>query len=99
MVTLITSMGRSLRVTADHPVILHTPTGFDIVPALEVGPGDHLMALTELPAVEAPTSLNLIDLLHGICARSRRTCRPKIDPTEQYAKRAACSRRRCALST
>jgi len=63
MVRLTTSMGRSLKVTADHPVVLRGETGFEIVPAVAVAPGDQLMALCELPAVEAPAELNLIDLL------------------------------------
>ncbi|MEP7286499.1 MAG: nucleotide sugar dehydrogenase [Chloroflexota bacterium] len=65
MVNIVTSMGRSLRVTADHPVIIRTASGFEIVPANKVAPGDQLMALTELPTVEAPSALNLIDLLRG----------------------------------
>ena len=65
MVTLVASMGRTLRVTADHPVILHTANGFTTVPAAAVAPGDQLMTLLELPAVEPATQLNLIDLLAG----------------------------------
>jgi UDPglucose 6-dehydrogenase len=65
MVTLATSMGRKLRVTADHPVILRGAAGFDIVPASTVAPGDQLMALCELPEVARPAALNLIDLLAG----------------------------------
>jgi UDPglucose 6-dehydrogenase len=65
MVTIVTSMGRSLRVTADHPVIVRTESGFAILPAIDITPGDQLIALTELPAVEAPSTLNLIELLRG----------------------------------
>jgi UDPglucose 6-dehydrogenase len=65
MVNLITSMGRSLRVTADHPVIINSTSGFEILPAASVAPGDQLMALCELPGVEAPHDLNLIELLRG----------------------------------
>jgi UDPglucose 6-dehydrogenase len=65
MVAIRTSMGRSLRVTADHPVILQTDGGFAIVPAIEVVPGDQLMALCDLPPVEPAESLNLIELLRG----------------------------------
>ncbi len=65
MVTLSTSMGRTLRVTADHPVVLHKAGAFDIVPAAEVRPGDELMALTQLPTVEQASNLNLIELLRG----------------------------------
>ena len=42
MVSLVTSMGRSLTVTADHPVILQTESGFGVVPAVVVAPGDQL---------------------------------------------------------
>jgi UDPglucose 6-dehydrogenase len=63
MVKINTSMGRTLRVTADHPVILHKDRQFTILPAAAVVPGDQLMALCELPAIEQATNLNLIDLL------------------------------------
>jgi UDPglucose 6-dehydrogenase len=66
MVTIKTSMGRSLRVTADHPVVLHRKGEFDIVSAAEVRPDDELMALTELPTVtQASRPLNLLELLRG----------------------------------
>src|SRR6266702_1134112 len=65
MVKINTSMGRNLRVTADHPVILHKHQQFTILPAAAVVPGDQLMALCELPTVEQATNLNLIDLLRG----------------------------------
>jgi UDPglucose 6-dehydrogenase len=66
MVTIKTSMGRALRVTADHPVVLHRDHAFAIVPAHTVTQGDELMALCELPAVEQPAgALNLIELLRG----------------------------------
>src|SRR5260370_1560651 len=63
MVKINTSMGRTLRVTADHPVILHKDQQFTILPAAAVVPGDQLMALCELPAIEHATNFNLIDLL------------------------------------
>jgi UDPglucose 6-dehydrogenase len=65
MVRLKTSMGRMLRVTADHPVIRWTETGLEIVPATAVQVGDQLPALCELPAVEQAADLNLIELLRG----------------------------------
>ena len=65
MVTLNTSMGRSLQVTADHPVILHTASGFKLLPAIAVAPGDELMTLCALPPVEPAADLNLIELLRG----------------------------------
>ncbi|HVB23484.1 MAG TPA: nucleotide sugar dehydrogenase, partial [Ktedonobacteraceae bacterium] len=63
MVKMNTSMGRTLRVTADHPVILYKDEQFTIMPAAAVAPGDQLMTLCELPVVEQATYLNLIDLL------------------------------------
>jgi nucleotide sugar dehydrogenase len=53
MVTIKTSMGRAIRVTADHPIVLHKSYGFDVVPAFEVQSGDHVPALTQLPTLEA----------------------------------------------
>ncbi len=63
MVKINTSMGRMLRVTADHPVVLYQHQQFTILPAAAVVPGDQLMTLCELPAVEQASSLNLIELL------------------------------------
>ena len=90
MVTITTSMGRSLRVTADHPVVLHRDQQFTILPAAAVVPGDHLMALCELPAVEQASSLNLIDLLKGTDLEADVFVKP-IDSTfsEQYKQFAA----------
>ncbi len=65
MVSISASMGRTLRLTADHPVILQTPDGFVITPADSVTPGDQLMALMELPVVEEVGALNLLELLEG----------------------------------
>ncbi len=65
MVKINTSMGRTLRVTAEHPVVVYNNQQFDIVPASAVTPGDQLMALTALPAVEQAGSLNLIERLQG----------------------------------
>ncbi|HEV2656676.1 MAG TPA: UDP binding domain-containing protein, partial [Ktedonobacteraceae bacterium] len=63
MVNINTTMGRALRVTADHPVVLYKDQQFSILPAAAVVPGDQLMALCELPTVEQATTLNLIELL------------------------------------
>ncbi|MGH8406821.1 MAG: nucleotide sugar dehydrogenase, partial [Pseudomonas sp.] len=64
MVQLKTSMGRLLRVTADHPVVLHREGGLDVVPAERVTIGDRLLTLCALPALEqAPACLNLLELL------------------------------------
>ena len=65
MVKLDTSMGRTLRVTGDHPVILYKNSEFTIIQAAAVVPGDQLMTLCELPSVQQAESLNLIDLLRG----------------------------------
>src|SRR5205814_10018206 len=50
---------------ADHPVVLYRDQQFSILPAEQAMPGDQLMALCELPAVEQASSLNLIELLRG----------------------------------
>ncbi len=63
MVKINTSMGRTLHVTADHPVIVYKDQQFNILEADAVVPGDQLMALCALPTVEQATHLNLIDLL------------------------------------
>lgn len=87
MVTLKTSMGRSLRVTSDHPVILRDGTNFKIVPAFMVNPGDKMMALMELPEVEQATNLNLIDLLAGTELEAQVYVSPTDNAfTEQYAQ-------------
>ncbi|TMF43910.1 MAG: nucleotide sugar dehydrogenase [Chloroflexi bacterium] len=90
MVKINTSMGRNLRVTADHPVILHKHQQFTILPAAAVVPGDHLMALCALPTVEQTTSLNLIDLLRDTDRAADVYVKP-IDNTfsEQYEQFAA----------
>jgi UDPglucose 6-dehydrogenase len=90
MVTINTSMGRTLRVTADHPVVLYKEARFDVWPAAAVAPGDHLMALTELPAVEQAQALNLIELLKGTALEQDVYVAP-IDHSfsEQYARFAA----------
>lgn len=51
MVTLKARMGRELRVTADHPVVIYDREAQEprVVPATQVRPGDHLMAVTQLP--------------------------------------------------
>src|SRR5947208_1532573 len=90
MVKINTSMGRTLRVTADHPVILYKDQQFAILPAAALAPGDQLMALCKLPAIEQATKLNLIDLLEGTDLEADVYVRP-IDNTfsEQYERFAA----------
>src|SRR6266568_1931336 len=90
MVKITTSMGRTLRVTADHPVILRKNQQFTILPAAAVVPGDQLMALCELPTVEQTTNLNLIDLLRDTDLAADVYVKP-VDNTfsEQYEQFAA----------
>src|SRR5947209_6539184 len=66
MVKMHTSMGRTLRVTADHPVILHKNQQFAIQPAATVVPGDQLMVLCALPAASEAPNLSLSALLRGM---------------------------------
>lgn len=54
MVTIKTQMGRSLTVTADHPVIRHNAYGYDVIAASEVTVSDQLMTLNERPIDHAP---------------------------------------------
>jgi UDPglucose 6-dehydrogenase len=90
MVTIKTSMGRSLRVTSDHPVILRTEDNFKILPAFMVSPGDQMMTLMELPEVESPQQLNLINLLRGTELETAVYIEPTdttfADQYEQFAK-------------
>src|SRR3989440_808088 len=90
MVKINTSMGRTLRVTADHPVILYKDQQFAILPAAALAPGDQLMALCKLPAIEQATNFNLIDLLRGTDLKADVYVKP-IDNTfsEQYEQFAA----------
>ena len=90
MVTINTSMGRTMRVTAEHPVVLYKDQGFTIWPAAAVVPGDQLMALCELPAVEQAQSLNLIELLKGTALEADVYVSPSDHSfSEQYAQFAA----------
>jgi UDPglucose 6-dehydrogenase len=90
MVKINTSMGRTLRVTADHPVILHSDQQFTIMPAAAVVPGDQLMALCELPVIEQATNLNLIDLLRDTDLEADVYVRPTDNTfSEQYKQFAA----------
>ncbi len=90
MVKINTSMGRVLNVTADHPVIVYKDQHFNILQAEAVVPGDQLMALCALPAVEQASSLNLLELLRGTALEADVYVQP-IDNTfsEQYAHFAA----------
>lgn len=90
MVKINTSMGRVLNVTADHPVIVYKDQHFNILQAEAVVPGDQLMALCALPAVEQASSLNLLELLCGTVLEADVYVQP-IDNTfsEEYANYAA----------
>jgi UDPglucose 6-dehydrogenase len=90
MVKIHTSMGRTLRVTADHPVILHKSQEFTIQLAAAVAPGDQLMALCALPAIEQATNLNLLDLLRDTALEADVYVQPSDNTfTEQYEQFAA----------
>ena len=69
LVTIKASMGRTLRVTGDHPVILQREDGeLQIKRAAQVVPGERLLTLLGMPAhleENGPMELNLIDLLVG----------------------------------
>jgi len=85
MVKINTSMGRSLRVTADHPIITYSDQRFAILPAAAIAPGDKLMALCALPAVEQAANLNLIELLKGTDLEADVYVRPTDNSfSEQY---------------
>jgi len=66
-VTIRTRMGRSLRLTTDHPVILYEPARdtFRIALAQDVQEGDHLVAVEAIPPLADPARLNLIERLRG----------------------------------
>ncbi|HZU65745.1 MAG TPA: nucleotide sugar dehydrogenase [Ktedonobacteraceae bacterium] len=90
MVKINTSMGRVLRVTADHPVIVYKDQQFNILAAEAVVPGDQLLALCELPAVEQAMTLNLVELLANTALEADVYVRP-IDNSfsDQYESFAA----------
>ncbi len=64
-VTIRTRMGRSLRLTADHPIILYEPDRdiFQITLARHVQEGDCLVALESMPSLTDPAPLNLLEKL------------------------------------
>ncbi len=65
MIELTTRMGRKLRITADHPIILYDLEleGINVKLASEVKPGDWLIAVTSLPLLK---QIRTIDLLHAL---------------------------------
>ena len=81
-------MGRKLRVTADHPVVRYTYTGFDIALAEQIQPGDQILTLKQLPGLEtAPNQFNLIELLRGTALADDVLVSPTDDSfTAQYTE-------------
>ena len=81
MVTLRARMGRRLRVTADHPVVLYDPSarGFRIVLAEQVRAGDRLVAATALPDLEQPAAVDLIEALAESPLETEVKVRPRDD--------------------
>jgi UDPglucose 6-dehydrogenase len=63
LVTLTLDMGRTLSVTADHPVILHAARGETIVAAHQVKAGDKILAMSQLPIMPPLQPLDLIERL------------------------------------
>ena len=63
MVTLQTAMGRRLRVTADHPIILREDGELAMRLAATIQAGDEILTLTSIPAGASPTHLDLPELL------------------------------------
>lgn len=67
MVTIHTRMGRQLRVTADHPVVLYNreTQQFRVVLAEQVREGDVLVAVTKLPKMASSRVVDVIAALEG----------------------------------
>lgn len=66
MVNIKATMGRTLRVTADHPVIRFSETGFDVIEAGRVQAGDRIVTLKQMPPLSpAPEVIDLIAALDG----------------------------------
>jgi UDPglucose 6-dehydrogenase len=87
MMNIATTMGRRLRVTDDHPVIVWTDDGTEIIPATDVRPGHQLALLHTLPESPAPTELDLIELLAGTALEQDVLVAPTDDSfTAQYAR-------------
>jgi len=91
MVTVTASMGRRIRVTADHPLMVVEGDGAALLPASAVAPGDQLMALTELPALEASERIDLIEQLRGSDLQADVFVRPRDGASfrQQYRRFAA----------
>ncbi len=87
MIDIRAGMGRRLRVTEDHPVIVWTEDGTEIVPAADVRPGQQLAALHALPEVPATKELDLIELLAGASLEKDVHVAPTDDAfTAQYTR-------------
>mgnify|MGYP005836415305 CR=1 FL=1 len=64
-IVIQTGMGRRLRLTADHPVVLYEPDDdtFRVALAQDVREGDHLVAVEATPALAAIDTINLLERL------------------------------------
>ena len=65
MITIRTSDQRSLKVTADHPIIRYSEAGVEIIPASELSSGDQLMALKDLVGTNALHDIDISELSNG----------------------------------
>ncbi|MFQ5858236.1 MAG: nucleotide sugar dehydrogenase [Anaerolineae bacterium] len=74
-------MGRRLRLTADHPVVLYQPGSdtFRSTLARNVRPGDQLVAVSEMPSLVSPDSINLLQKLSGTYLEAITKVRPRDD--------------------
>src|SRR5262249_893756 len=90
MIDISIGMGRRLRVTEDHPVIVWTDDGTEVLPASEVQPGHQLAALHAVPCDPVPEELDLIERLDGTALEKDVHVAPTDDAfTAQYARFAA----------
>ncbi len=66
-IVIQTTMGRRLRLTADHPVVIYEPDddAFRIALARNVREGDHLVAVEATPTLVAADAVNLLEKLIG----------------------------------
>jgi UDPglucose 6-dehydrogenase len=87
MIHMRTAMGRSIRVTEDHPVIRWRKPEMEIVPAGKIEPADQLALLTSLPDLQGPAALDLIELLDGCDLEEDILVAPTDDSfTTQYSR-------------
>ncbi|MBI4022277.1 MAG: hypothetical protein HY372_02880, partial [Candidatus Andersenbacteria bacterium] len=79
LVTIHTKLGRALRVTADHPVIVFDPTqkAFSVQPAINVRRGDRLALALGKPRLCAARPINLLPHLTNHPLRYQAWIRPR----------------------